>query len=181
MKVHKGVDRTAYVGERYTVKVARSNPKQFLKYAQSVKERTGFKGVVDMWQKYSADQHQSLKNFLLHGVVANRRERRVAGQNNGVVVPTRSLLKGLVNVQPTVAPTGLDEREIHSAFVGQLGSRVTTLGHMLENPSNLGVLDGQVRFVDGGSRGLEKLTHTQPESIEQALGSLTLRLDTSPA
>jgi hypothetical protein len=152
-----------------------------LNYAQSVKERTGFKGVIKAWQALSADQHQSLKNFLLHGVVANRREHRIANQNGNIIVPTRSILKGLANIQPTVAPTGLDHEEIHSAFVEQLGSRVTTLGHMLENPSNLGVLDGRVRFVDGGSRGLEKLTHTQPESIEQALGSLTLRLDMTPA
>lgn len=41
---------------------------------------------------------------------------------------------------------------------------------------DMGVVDGQVKFVDGGSVGLESLMQTQPEGIQQALGSLTLQL-----
>lgn len=175
MKTYKGTDRTAYVGEQYTIKVARSNPKQFVKSAQCTKERAGLKGVVSDWKSLTADQHHSLKNFLLHGVVANRRERRLAKQENSVVIPTISILSGLVNVQPTVPSTNLEHRSIHFAFVEHLGSRVTKLGHMLEDISNMGVIDGQVKFIDGGSLGLEGLMQSQPEAIQQALGSLTLQ------
>lgn len=177
MKIIRGTDRTAIVGERYTVKVARSNPRQALSTALYTKERDGFKGVVSAWRNLSADQHQSLKNFLLHGIVANKRERRLAQDYDSIVAPTRSVLSGLVNVQPTVPHTGFDHAPIHLAFVEQLGPKVTRLGHMLEDTNNLGVVDGQVMFVDGGSIGLERLMQTQPEAIQHALGSLTLQLD----
>ncbi len=179
MNIYKGTDRTAYVGERYTVKVARSNPRQFLKSAQNTRERSGLKGVVNAWNALNADQHQSLKNFLLHGVMANRREHRLAKHDGGIVVPTVSTLRGLVNIQRTIPSTGLDHAEIHSAFAEHLGPKVTALGHMLEDPSNLGVVDGQVRFVDGGSIGLERLTQTHEEPLGRALGSLALRLNNS--
>ena len=177
MEVYKGTDRTALIGRHYTLKVARTNPRGFLQYAQSIRERRGLEGVVNAWKALSADQHHSLKNFLLHGIVANRRERRVA-THEGIVIPTRSILGGLANFQPTVPGTGLDDRAVHSAFVEQLGSKVTALGHMLEDTNNIGVDDGRVKFVDGGSRGLERLMETNPDAIHRALGSLTLQLET---
>lgn len=176
MEIYQGVDRTAYVGERYTVKVARSKPRQFLQSAMHTKERAGFRGIVDAWRALTADQHQSLKNFLFHGVVSNRRESHLSEQYEDVVTPTLSVLGGLVNVQHTAAPTSLDHDVIHAAFAEHLGPRVTTLGHMLENTGNLGVVGGHVRFVDGGSRGLEELMVSHPDAIRQALGSLTLQL-----
>lgn len=177
MEIIKGKDRTAYVGERYTIKVARSNPRQFLKFVQQAKEKAGFKGVVEAWKAYSVDQYQSPKNALLHGIAANRRESRLAKQYGNIVIPTISILSGLVNVQPTVLSTDLVHDTIHSTFTGCLaGSSVTKLGHMLEDTSNMGVVDGQVKFVDGGSVGLEGLMQTQPEAVLQALGSLTLQL-----
>jgi hypothetical protein len=173
VEIYKGTDRTAFVGSRYTAKFARSNPIRFIKYAHSVEKRSGLKGVLNLWNQFSADQHLSLKNFLAHGVIANRREHRLA--NNGeIVIPTRSLFGGLVNIQPTVPDSGLDERTIHSAFVEQLGPKVTKLGHMLEDTNNMGMFEGRVRFVDGGSRGLESLMQTQPQEILQALGSLSV-------
>lgn len=174
MKLHRGTDRIACVGERYTVKIARSNPLQFFKYAHSIQERRGFRTVIDAWNASTADQHQSLKNLLLHGVIANRRERRLAEEGVDVVIPTASLLGGIINVQPTAPSTSLDEASVHSAFVEKLGPGVTALGHMLEDPNNLGVHNGSVKFVDGGSHGLERVMQTQPEMVEQALGSLAL-------
>lgn len=177
MEVYRGTNRTAFVGSKYTAKVARSNPKQFVRYAQSVKERAGFNTVIKSWNAHSANTHQSLKNLLLHGVVANRRERRLAKQNESVVIPTICLLGGLVNIQPTASSTGLEHEAVHSAFVETLGPRITSLGHMLEDINNIGVIDGQVKFVDGGDRGLEKLMQTHPVSIQQALGSLAAQLN----
>jgi hypothetical protein len=180
MKVIKGSDRIAYIGERHTVKIAKSNPQQFLKSARYTKERSGIRGVVSTWQALTADQHQSLKNFLFHGVVANRREEHLAKQHKGIVVPTVSILGGLVNVQPTVPSTGLSHAAIHSAFATHLDPRVTRLGHMLEDTSNMGVIDGSVMFTDGGSIGLESFMEKQPQAVRQALGALTLQINAMP-
>ena len=175
--MYQGVDRTAFVGERYTVKIARTNIGQFLKSTYRIRETAGFTDVVKMWKAYSADQHQSLKNLLLHGIVANQREYRLAKQDTAVVVPTISILKGLVNVQLTASPTNLGSAHVHAAFTEQLGPEITTLGHMLEDTGNLGIVAGAVVFVDGGSQGLERLMETRPDSVARALGSLTMQLD----
>jgi len=177
MNIHKGSDRTAYVGERYTVKVARSNPVLFLQEANGIRDAHGLRNLLKVWNIVSVDSHGGLKYMLLHGVMANRRERRIAKEFGSVIVPTLSVL-GLVNIQPSVPTTTLTHMEAHTAFCETLGPTVTKLGHMLEDTSNLGVHDGQVKFVDGGSVSLEGLMHSQAEDIEQALGALTLKLET---
>ena len=168
MIVKTGEDRIALIGERLTVKVARSNPVRFSRDLSSLARDHGVGDAVGAWRRSTTHDNQSLRGLLLRGVAANRREGRLA-RDYEVVVPTISLPGGVINVQPTAQPVELPHREIHSSFVDHLGPRVTKLAHMLERPGNLGVLDGYVKFVDGGSQGLEELMHSQPDDVEQAL------------
>jgi hypothetical protein len=175
MEIIKGTDRTAFVGEDFTFKVARSKPGRFLESARTQHDRYGFRGLLNYWNEMNVDQIHSLKWYLFHGVAANRREQRLSEQ--GVVIPTVSILGGLVNIQHTVPSTGLDFDAVRAAFIEHVGQKVATVGHMLEDMNNFGVLDGQVKFVDGGSEGLERVMETHPERIENALGALSLQLE----
>lgn len=177
MKVAKGEDRIAFVGERFTVKLARSCPIRFGEQAIDLLKRGGVKQAIDSWSRFTPDQHHSLKNLLLHGVAANRRERRLAQGAGNVVVPTVSLLGGIANVQLTAQTLEISHREIHGSFVKNLGSQVTLLGHMLENPANLGIDNGMVKFVDGGSKGLEGLMESRGADVESSLAAVTQRLN----
>jgi hypothetical protein len=175
VKIERGEDRTAFIGKELTVKVARWRPAEFRKQLKGDFQRGGAKRVISMWKAMGPDDGYSMKNFLLHGVVANRRERRLARDYSGVVVPTRSLLGGLVNIQRTAAPTELSHRAIHSSFVDYLDSLTNILGHTTESASNFGISDGAVKLVDGGSRGLETLLRTRRGDIESALGSVGVK------
>ena len=172
MEIYRGTDRTAVVGARYTAKIARLHPRKFLRDASHIREQDGVTGVLHSWKALTVDQHQSLKSYLMHGIVANRRERRLATPG-GLIIPTRSLFGGLINIQPTVPVIELDHRTVHFTFLDQLGTRTNKIIHLLEHTDNFGVFDSQVRFIDGGSIGLEELMQKQPTSVERALGELT--------
>ena len=175
MRVYKGVDRIAFVGDKTTVKVARTNPVAFGKEVRHKFGRGGVKEVAGAWTGLTADMHHSLKNLLLHGIVANRREDRLATTSEAIV-PTQSYLGGILNIQRTVDPVGLTFEDIYGSFAEHLGPRVTKIGHMLENPSNVGISDGQARFVDGGSIGLERLLEIMPDDVMQSLHEITAKL-----
>lgn len=178
MELISGVDCRVLVGKNYSAKVARSNPKAFLRYASQIRQERGLKSVVDMWRSESADSFMGMKWHLFHGIVANRRERRLA-KSFDVVTPTRSLLFGLVNIQPTSEELSADEYDISNAFIEsfeQPGIAIPRLGHMLENVSNLGVYNGNVLFRGGGERGLDRTLETEDgaESVRRALGILSV-------
>ena len=177
MIVAKGQDRIAIVGESVTVKLPRSNPVQFGNHVRKIVRKKGPAAVIDSWTRYDTDQYGSLKRALLRGVVANQRETRLARNFGQVVIPTVSILGGMANLQPTSQPLELPHREIHGCFVEYLGPLVTRLGHMLEDPSNLGIYDGMVRFVDGGSRGLGELMKIKGDEIGAVLETLTLKVN----
>lgn len=177
MDIHKGSDRLAVVGKNYTVKFPLISLANFLQYANDIAKHRGTKSVLETWQKGDKDGYGSLKYMLLHGIMANRREARIS--KSGAVTPTKSILGGMANIQRTAQPSNVRFEEIWSAFVDVLGSRATELGHMIEDPNNLGLIDGHMKFVDGGSAKLERLLELQPESIHQALGLLTVRTSTA--
>lgn len=117
-----------------------------------------------------------MKWHLFHGIDANRRENRLA-KNYDVVTPTVSIL-GLVNLQPVSEDIPADDREVEKAFAANMEypwRDVPRLGHMLEEPANFGIHNGQVKFRDGGDRGLERTLLTQggPEGVARALVALT--------
>lgn len=181
MAIYKGEDRTAFVGEKFTVKVARSHPKQFGKTLHQHIDRGGFKEAVDWWKRFDVDKMGSMKLMLLHGIAANRREHRLAERFDRVVIPTMSLLGGIANVQPTTQAPDLGEDDIWGSFVDHLGPKATKLGHMMEDVNNFGIYDSRVVFVDGGSHGLEQLLQTRADDIEKSLGSVGLKLGLSEA
>jgi hypothetical protein len=179
MAVYKGKDRMAVVGEKYVVKVARSHPKQFGRSLHQHIERDGIKEALDDWNRFDADQLGGMRRMLLHGIAANKREHRLAERFDRVVVPTATLLGGIVNIQPTAQAVDLDFTEIWGSFVDHLGYKVTKLGHMMEDTNNFGIYDNRVMFVDGGSDGLEDLLQTHAHDIEKSLGAVGTKLGLS--
>lgn len=179
MEIKGGTDRLVLSCNRYTVKVARTNPKNFARNAYQIGHNRGIRAIFKTWQRETADSYSAMKRPLLHGIVANRREKRLARLFD-VVTPTRSLLFGLVNVQPTTADIPDHERVISKAFVEGMkhpGRDIPRLGHMLEESANFGIHEGVVKFRDGGERGLERTLATTDgiEGVTQALGILTAR------
>ncbi len=110
--------------------------------------------------------------------MANRREARLASTSDAVV-PTRSLLGGVVNIQPTTEPIKACGEDVVRTFSNILSNpqyEVSQLGHMLEDAGNFGIHNGTVKFRDGGSSGLERMLKDKAgtESVKKALGALTV-------
>jgi hypothetical protein len=179
MSTHIGADRIAIVGDKYTIKVARSHPKLFGTTLHSTMERVGVRRAVDDWNKFDSDQLGSFRRMLFHGIAANRREHRIAKRFGQIVVPTMSLLGGIANIQPTSQSVDLDFTDIWRSFTENLGPKTTKLGHMMEDVNNFGIYENRVMFVDGGSKGLEELLDTHAADIEKSLGSVGGKLGLS--
>ena len=178
MELYRGTDRYVLVGKKVTVKIARSHPIGFLSYATQVKNRFGLGSIIDRWNYEKADSFtKGMKWRLLHGIVANRREVRLANTFD-VVTPTKGVLFGLVNIQPTTRDLPATEDDISSAFRESFtneGQSIPRIGHLLEEPANLGIYKGAVQFRDGGERGLDQILtiYDGADEIRSALGLLT--------
>lgn len=129
-------------------------------------------GPIRVWNSGNTDVPGTIKHELLHGVVANLREARLAKLYPDIVLATRGLVGGLVNVQPQVETVNLSHKDVWKPFSERLGGELAPrLGHDLENASNLGITASGIRFVDGGNSGLEVLLHEKgmQHEISQAL------------
>jgi hypothetical protein len=172
-ELHKGTDRLAIVGEKRTVKLPVINLFTFIKQSREQAGRNGVGSVIHDLRTYRSDQ-MGLRRLLLRGVFENKRESRLARDYPKVVAPTRTVL-GLCNIQPTLKPVTSSENEIWSAFVDELNGMAPVLGHMMEDTSNLGKMpDGNVVFVDGGSRGIGRLLPDKQTQIVNALSSIAV-------
>ena len=171
MELHKGTDRLAVTSSSYTLKLPLVDMRGFTLYAAKVTRARGVSGVIKLWHLSNPESRGSLKGHLAHGIIANRREKRLV--DLGVVVPTTSILGGLINVQQTAHPLALDFRALHTAITDELDSDVAKISHMTEDLSNFGQIDGQAYFVHGGSHGLEEIMKTRSEAVRRALGALS--------
>lgn len=171
--IEVGTNRVAIVGENATIKVAKVHALQFGKQVAETVQRHGLRSAFDSWRHLGPDVHQSLRNRLLGGVSANRRESRLARDHGDAVVPTISILGGLVNIQRTAEYTDVTFAEMQGSFADNLGSDVVRLGHMMEHGQNIGVLSGTVKFLDGGSPALEALLELRPAEMAASLDSVT--------
>lgn len=178
MEFHRGSDRTVIVGKKRTLKIARSNPFRFIQSVYKTYTRHGAKGIKYKLDSEDIDTHHGIKWQLLHGISANQREHRISVTSE-LVVPTRMLLAGIVNIQPTTPDADINYRDASKALTDHLdrpGRDKARLGHMLEDSANFGVYQGAVRFRDGGSYGLERLLcEGQGPNLKRALGALATR------
>ena len=176
MEVIRGTDRLVVPVGEYVLKFPRASVSLAITDILDGYEQAKFPGVRMKWE-IAADAQLSPKWFLLHGLIANNREARLAKAFPKIVLQTRSLLGGLLNIQPQVEPVSLSGDDIADVFVERVGVLTTiTLGHMVKHPENFGVCDdGNVRFVDGGSSGLEKslLQRGKHDQITAALQEIT--------
>lgn len=173
--VHEGADRIALVGEASTLKVARADVGKCLDSVQLAWSRGKFLQLQREWTSFSVNQHQSMKYFIFRGIKANRTEARLASQHPDAVIPTMTILGGLANIQPTVEVAEPNNLEVHRLFIDQLGQRAVKLhlDHTLEpEKHNLGWHNGQVKFIDAGSDGLDHLLSTKSAAILSVLGAL---------
>lgn len=176
--VHNGTDRISYVGETSTVKLAKIELQKALYEAYSIGKRAGVDRLREALT-IPATSHQSIQSYALRGIVANRTEGYLAQEYPDAVVPTRRLLGGLANVQPSVEIVEPDSREVYRIFIALFGQYAVKLhlGHSLEPEGhNLGIHDGVVKFVDAGSDGLKHLLTTNPEKVHKALAAVTSTL-----
>lgn len=179
MELHSGNDRHVIVGKKRTIKIARSNPGDFIDQVKDTYTRYGFKNLINSWRNVGFDGYTGLKWQLFHGITANRREYRLALKSD-LVVPTRMLLAGIINVQPTTTDVNIETGDVLSQLVDSLeqpGMNIPRLGHMLEDTGNFGVHGGSLKFRDGGSYGLERVLNETAEepNIKHALGALMLK------
>lgn len=178
MELKTGSDRRVVVGDRLTIKIARSNPMNFIKSVRHIGQNYGVRGIARMWRAADVDGYTGLKWQLFHGVKANRRERSLA-KHTAVVVPTLSLLGGVINVQPTVDDVKVQYSDIIRAFADNLdnpGMNLPRLGHTVEDIGNFGVHDGLVKFRDAGSYGLERVIELGGgvKPVAESLGALSV-------
>jgi len=176
---YEGTDRIVYASADSVYKFPRVDTRDFSRNLFVTYRRLGARGVRKM-ASYGPDCYGSFQKQLLHGIVANMREQAIARDFPEIVVPTRSFGHGILNRQDRMTIPDVTSAEVVGTFADEIGGRFSPiLGHMLEEPSNLGfdpesgIL--QVRFVDGGSGGMHRLLYKdgQQKGIERALSGLT--------
>jgi hypothetical protein len=172
MHVAEGIDRKVFVTDRTVYKVAKVDIRSAFRSGSSIYSDYGIDGL----KRFLALSKESMMTpqwHVYHGIEANRREVRMARLYPQIVMPTRGMLNGMVNIQPTVETIHPDfTSEVMDIIAKNLRGRVAIIGHMIEKSANFGVSpDGTVRFVDGGNSGLEKLliTEGRHDQIRQAL------------
>ena len=174
MEIIRGTDRVVVPMGDQVFKLPQFSARHALS-ATIDASRYGQKGVRRYWGM-NADMYQSPQWFLLHGVVANRREAGLARDFPDIVIRTRMLGGGVLNVQPRAERLDLSSHDVADIFAAHMRGKVAFVGHMVENASNFGMCDdGQVRFLDGGSDKLENVLRDRGEyqRVGAALQELT--------
>jgi len=171
MEIKKGTDRIAIIGEEETIKVPNFDSVARLSKVTKWYEEGGLEGVKT-WIALDDEDDDGPSYMLFHGVRANRRESELARDFTNIVLPTRSLFFGALNIQPTVPELELEWEELKRSFVDHLFNRVAEIGHTLEKPGNFGIHDGRVKFIDAGSARVARLMYAERSKIEGALRSV---------
>lgn len=153
MRFESDTDRLLVSTGPYVLKFAETNPTWAIGACLLSYDRVGLAGLRHSLSQ-GVDARQSPQWFLGHGVVANRREVRLAGGYPTIMLATHSLCGGLVNVQ-SVAEALPEHIDTTTIFARHLGRVTEGLGRMFGDPSNFGVVDGYVRIINGGSEELE--------------------------
>lgn len=174
MEVLRGTDRLVIPVGKNVFKLPRASVSRAF---ETTVDAYGFgmKAVCRQWGR-GPDIYQSPQWFLLHGVVANRREAALASDFPDIVIRTRMLGGGVLNVQPRAERINLSSYDVADIFAAHMKGKVAFIGHMVENASNFGMCDdGQVRFLDGGSDNLENVLRNRGEyqRVGAALQELT--------
>lgn len=163
MRLVSGKDRLVVITEKLAIKSALAEPHTALRIVTDEYRDSGSRGVKMLW---ASRGNISPSSKLYHGVEANRTEARLAALYPRIVVPTKMLMNGLINLQPVVGVGRLESDVIWSAFHDALGDFTPRLGHELEDPNNFGVMpDGRVKFIDGGSVKLDMLLRQGGEEM----------------
>jgi len=173
MEIRKGTTRIAFVDEGSTVKVPR--PTLIYKGFQSL-TRLLMDSRPVFWKIVQGNEHCTCSPlFNLQGLFANQREGRHWHELRDIVVPTRSLLGGLLAIQPTTADIAFSKGEPWNAMSERLYEEIFDANgqHTLQNPRNYGMHEGKVRIRDFGGLGIPQLLMKYQETFHAALAQLT--------
>ena len=168
MNILKGQDRIAIATGKHVVKIPKINPIRAFHSAKEIVEDD--KGYATLpFYLFQAKSGETPGNFLFRGIHANRRESTLAKCHPELIVATRGLLGGLINIQNRAKTLkGWGEGELTAEFGKNFGNDANGLDHELADSSNLGLCsDGAVRILDGGSNQLYELLET-PLAVEHA-------------
>jgi len=174
VEVRKGSDRTVLLSENYAIKLPVINAGSSIRTAYGMYDRFGAGAPIKMWRRECGESPGGIKGGLMHGLIANWREARLAQQFPEVVVATKSIAS-VINVQPRLDTLALPVDDVMKVFSRNLKVRAAMLGHMMDDVTNFGVTDDGVRFLDGGGSGLEQLLGREGKggNIVAALNELT--------
>jgi hypothetical protein len=176
MEIKHGSCRTAFVGERVTVKVPKvhvRNAATLLREALETRNLAFIKSVV----LGRDDELFTLSENLLKGWLENLREARGSAELKGVVVPTRFSVLGVINVMDTAEDIHIGELELSRAFKEEgLKSAIaenSDFDHTTASPSNFGKIEGVVYLRDYGERGVGQLLQKNHKAFRRALDRLS--------
>lgn len=175
MEKKEGSCRTAYVGEKYTVKI----PEIKLAIATL---RFGIKcyrhGGWQSFRRWLSQEEEAILSLRggLRGIFENLREILSSNDLEGIVVPTR-LSIGLINIMPTAEPVesvGIDDENMYERIfkilMDEVGYDIVKQDrHGFANPNNYGVSNGEVRLLDYGGRKANSILLKHREAFRRAL------------
>ncbi|MBI2638424.1 hypothetical protein HYW83_02435 [Candidatus Peregrinibacteria bacterium] len=177
MKIEKGTSRTAFVGERYTIKFPRPNIKVAV---DSLKDYLSI-GIRRALPFIRADEDDpfGLSFLLFRGWLQNVREARISDDFINVVVPTRFSLFGFINIQDTAPDVDAQDGEIYIDIIKRIKSSadvrlqdvidMRSATHTLPNSKNYGLSEGRIKLRDYGEKGIAELLQRFGTQVEQVL------------
>lgn len=160
MKIEIGRTRLALVGRAYTLKLPRINltgPARSIKFILKRGGERNWNSLVDYFAA-PTDRSHSFRHDLFSGIAANRREARLSGQLQDVVVPTRFSFLGILNIQDTADQSRrVDVSFIWGEIYGQIGKEemdrdFPPLSHAFAQPENYGFHEGRPKLLDYGEK-----------------------------
>jgi hypothetical protein len=180
MKIEIGLSRVALVGRSYTLKLPRINLTGSAKRIKNILKRGGGRkwGALVDYFVAPTDRWFCFRHDLFKGIAANRREARLSGQLQDVVVPTRFSFLGILNIQETADQSRrVDVSFIWGEIYGQIGKEemdrdFPALSHTFAHPENYGFHEGRPKLLDYGNKRIGEFLLSHAAFMRKLLSAL---------
>jgi len=178
MRVHEGYSRTAYVGRRFTFKVANFSPANC---ARTIKSETKkyFTKTVEYELKelglkhYLGQVYHFFHGTMLEGAFSNLWEFYGSLKFRDIVVPTRFSLFGIINIMDTAQEIGDFSEEETDAIINCFDHKdIKYIEHTVIMARNYGVHKGKLKLLDCGSRVTIKALSVQRDEFRKVLDTI---------
>jgi hypothetical protein len=142
IKIYRGTDRMALVGERFTVKLPIISLKLVIKDINTTMKMLA--KAKNPLETISANIKLGGVNGSFKGVVANSIEMKYSRQLREFVVPTRFSFFGFLNIMDTAE--SLNDKENDEILQLSFCRKC----HSFNNPNNYGMYNGRIKLLDYG-------------------------------